>query len=139
MVRHKSVKVRVGRYNEDFVIKFLQEFGRIQALSRIKVNSEICEDEIKDSMREDLRPGVQTHDNGNDVKSIALSEISKLEPKIERERSKQELVMLKSILALLDTHRAEVQKLMLSAGGERITEAGKRQLEIETCKLKLAV
>jgi len=110
----------------------------IQLGTRKLTESEQVEREIRQSMREDLRPGVKPHESGHDVKSIALEEIESLQQKIAREKDRQELTSLKSILALFDDARADIQKRILELNGERVTAGSRRVLELAEASARAA-
>lgn len=99
---------------------------------------QLIADEIRASLREDLRPGVKPHDSGYDVKSLALERLGSLQSAISKEQASQEAKSLKETLALLSDIHTAMSKRLEQLSGDRMTMGEKRQQEISSTQLRLA-
>ena len=133
----KTIQIKVGRYGAESFEAFMAQLSHIQKETRVAVPSEVTRAEIRASMREDLRPGVKCHDNGNDVKSLALGALEDLAAPIAKERSKQELAAVKAELALIESRAKELQKRMAELSGER-GALNEREIELNQARVAAA-
>lgn len=133
----KTIQIKVGRYGEEALLDFLAQLSQIQKATRVPVASEITRAEIRASMRQDLRPGAKCHDNGNDVKSLALGALEDLVAPTSKERATQELAAVKAELALIEARARKLQKRMSEISGERGV-LNQRELELTRARASAA-
>lgn len=133
----KVAKIGLGRYGESSWLDFLRKLALVQRETRAPVPTELVVQEIRQSLREDLKPGVKPHESGNDVKSLATERIDDLQSQIISERRAQETNAVTQEINLLTAMLADRQKRLKELSGEAAGGLNARQLELEQVKAEI--